>query len=289
MSNTLNVKNHTGHEKIIFTGIPNSIGDFRVELAGITYPDKQYRIRHNPSFLFVFEYVQEGCGYIEYDGLKLTVKAGDFYLIPCKTACVYYSDPHEPYKKIWFNACGGVIEKLLEAYHLDTPIVIARADVESRMKHLHNLLKQRINMNYNSPYTEEMMQFELGIHELIAFVSRCQTNTITPAKSLPEQVRDYLDQHLSEGLTIEGVAKHFFISRSYLIRSFQKKYNQSPYDYFLIQKIHVACNLLRQTTLPVQEIAARLAFSDAHYFSNIFKKISGCSPSKYRSGTNEEP
>ncbi len=98
----------------------------------------------------MFEYVQEGCGYIEYDGLNLRVKAGDFYLITCKTVCVYYADPRDPYKKIWFNACGEIIGKLLEAYHLDCPVIIARADVESRIEHLHNLLKKRSNMKNSS-------------------------------------------------------------------------------------------------------------------------------------------
>jgi len=288
MADELNVRNHTGSEKIIYTGIRNYKDSFHVELAGITYPDPKYHIRHNSSSLFVFEYIQDGRGFIEYDGTKAMVQAGDFYLISAKTTCLYYADPSFPYQKIWINVCGDIVEKMLEAYHLDTPVVIARADAEKRIEHLHFLLKQPTDISGEFSYMDKMLQLELGIHELIAFVSRCQIDIINPPQTLPEKIRQYLDEHVSESLSLDRLSKLFFISRSYLNKSFQKEYNQSPYEYFLMQKMKVACNLLRHTRLPIQEIAAQLSFSDAHYFSNIFKKMMGCHPSKYRSMAKEE-
>ena len=52
--------------------------------------------------------------------------------------------------------------------------------------------------------------------------------------------------------------------------------------YFIHLKIRKACELLDQTELTVQEIAVAIGYDDPYYFSRIFKKIQGVSPSAYR-------
>ena len=60
-------RNYTGREKIIFTSVSHRDAPLSVELAGVTYPSPYYRIRHNPASSYVFEYVLEGRGWIEYE------------------------------------------------------------------------------------------------------------------------------------------------------------------------------------------------------------------------------
>ena len=73
-------RNYTGREKIIFTSVSHRDAPLSVELAGVTYPSPYYRIRHNPASSYVFEYVLEGRGWIEYERERLTVQEGDFIL-----------------------------------------------------------------------------------------------------------------------------------------------------------------------------------------------------------------
>ena len=83
-------RNYTGREKIIFTSVSHRDAPLSVELAGVTYPSPYYRIRHNPASSYVFEYVLEGRGWIEYERERLTVQEGDFYLIQQSTACTIW-------------------------------------------------------------------------------------------------------------------------------------------------------------------------------------------------------
>ena len=267
-------RNYTGREKIIFTSVSHRDAPLSVELAGVTYPSPYYRIRHNPASSYVFEYVLEGRGWIEYERERLTVQEGDFYLIQQSTACTYGSDYHTPYKKIWLNAEGELVGHLLAGYGLVSPVVIVHKNVEHLFREIH---RQLLHPSEENP----TLQLTLSFHELIAFVSETECSQILK-KPLYEQIRDYIDFHLGEPLRLELIAERFYISRAYLARIFQQAYHQSPYDYILKRKMQVACNMLVYTRMPVQEIAMRLSFGDPHYFSNAFKKVVGKSPRDYR-------
>ncbi|MBQ5783001.1 MAG: helix-turn-helix transcriptional regulator, partial [Oscillospiraceae bacterium] len=71
------------------------------------------------------------------------------------------------------------------------------------------------------------------------------------------------------------------ISRSHLYRVFISNLNQSPIDYLTEYRINEACNLIKNTTLSISEIAVSVGFFDQFYFSRVFKKIKKVPPSKY--------
>ena len=73
-------------------------------------------------------------------------------------------------------------------------------------------------------------------------------------------------------------------SESQTIRIFKRAYGVTPYAYLLEKKLDLAGQLLRDTNLSVREIAEKLSFADEYYFSNVFKKKTGVSPSVYRRG-----
>ena len=78
------------------------------------------------------------------------------------------------------------------------------------------------------------------------------------------------------------------LSPSQLTRVFQREYGMTPYAYFLSRKLALAQNLLRNSSLPIREIADRLQFTDEHYFSALFRQKTGVSPGAYRRGANGE-
>lgn len=275
----LRTKNCVGREKIIFTGVAPQDMLLSVELAGITYPSQRYHIRHNPDSAYVFEYVLEGRGWIEFEQQHFTVHEGDFYLIQKSTACIYGAEGSHAYKKIWFNVEGRLVEHLLQAYGLTMPVTIVHKNAERLFRKFHQQLR-------SAPAAERPFRLAMILHELIALVSSGSEPSQSLTQPLQEQIREYVNSHLGEPLRLEDIAGRFYISRAYLTRIFRQAYQQSPYDYILKRKMQVACNMLQCTRMPIQEIAARLAFNDPHYFSNAFKKIVGESPREYRQKTS---
>ena len=100
------------------------------------------------------------------------------------------------------------------------------------------------------------------------------------------QMKDFLNTRLHVSFKIEELCKAFSHSESQTIRIFKKAFGVTPYAYVLTKKISLAKQMLKDTNLPVKEIAKQLSFADEYYFSNVFKAKTGVSPSAFRKAEN---
>lgn len=105
----------------------------------------------------------------------------------------------------------------------------------------------------------------------------------TSADALIESAVEYFRQNLDSNITMQMLCSKFQVSQVYLCRIFKKQLDMTPIDYFIHMKIDRAGELLLlYPTLPVKEISEMLGFSDSYYFSKVFKKITGETPSSFR-------
>ncbi len=96
------------------------------------------------------------------------------------------------------------------------------------------------------------------------------------------KVKKYIASHINEHLTLNDVAAIFGISANYLSQLF-KKYNDIGFsDYTTLCKIEKAKELLGDSHLKIYEISDMLGFESAFYFSKVFKKVCGVSPTEYQ-------
>ena len=94
-------------------------------------------------------------------------------------------------------------------------------------------------------------------------------------------VRKYINEHVSERLSLNEVAAVFGISPNYLSQLFSK-YNDTGFsEYINICKITEAKRLLEEENMKVYEAAEALGFDSAFYFSKVFKRVEGVSPTEY--------
>lgn len=97
-----------------------------------------------------------------------------------------------------------------------------------------------------------------------------------------ELAREYIEEHYYENIMLADVAQKVSISVGYLSTLFQKQLSKGFVDYLNEIRIEHACTYLQQNYLKTYEIAYRVGFKDEKYFSKVFKKIKGQSPSEYR-------
>lgn len=100
--------------------------------------------------------------------------------------------------------------------------------------------------------------------------------------SLAEIAREYLEEHYYENIMLSDVAEYIGVSPGYLSTLFQKQIGKGFVDYLNEVRIDHACSYLHQHMLKTYEIAYKVGFKDEKYFSKVFKKITGQSPSEYR-------
>ena len=97
----------------------------------------------------------------------------------------------------------------------------------------------------------------------------------------------YLLSHLSEDLSVDRLTEEFNISRNKLYDSVSKYMNIGIAEYIRNLRIEEAKRLLRETDLPVYQIADRVGFADYNYFCRVFKKEVGLPAKKYRMATTD--
>ena len=95
-------------------------------------------------------------------------------------------------------------------------------------------------------------------------------------------LKEYIDTNYNKQIKIEELSELIYRSESQTIRIFKKNFNMTPYEYALGRKIHVAKQLLKNTRMPIREIAMELGFTNEHYFSSCFKQHVGQTPGQYR-------
>ena len=106
-----------------------------------------------------------------------------------------------------------------------------------------------------------------------------QDNKISP---LTLRTINYLNEHFAESITLDGLSRELFASKTTLIYHFKKYTNCSPMEFLLSVRLTKAKEQLVNTSACIEEIAASCGFSSANYFGLIFKKKEGVSPSAYR-------
>lgn len=101
------------------------------------------------------------------------------------------------------------------------------------------------------------------------------------------EVALYLQQHLSDNVSLEELAGRFFMSRSYLTRSFRNVTGFSVVEYMNYIRIQRAQQLLKESERSITDIAAHCGFGNITYFEKVFKQTTGQTPLQYRksSGT----
>jgi AraC-like DNA-binding protein/DNA-binding response OmpR family regulator len=92
----------------------------------------------------------------------------------------------------------------------------------------------------------------------------------------------YLHQNYTRPLTRWEIAKAIGVSENYFTRLFSQELGLSPWDYLNRFRVNQAKELFRRTQGSVQQIANQVGFKDPKYFSRVFRKLTGLSPSEFR-------
>jgi len=133
-------------------------------------------------------------------------------------------------------------------------------------------------------YTETIISLPVRetLEETKAFIERMHHKEEENIHDLVNKAQMYIHNHLTEELSVTGIAQILFLTPSYFSRLFKKVIQEGCNDYIIRLRMEKAQYLLESTSLKTGEIAPVVGYQDKNYFSLAFKKYSGLSPTAYR-------
>ncbi|NQD94419.1 helix-turn-helix transcriptional regulator [Pseudomonas sp. CrR25] len=147
--------------------------------------------------------------------------------------------------------------------------------------------RQLTQLNWQEPGERLLISslaHELLDHALLSQVGRRDglrlTGGLAPMRR--RQLREYIDSHLAEPLSLGQLADFCAMSEYHFARMFHVSFGLPPHRYLLNQRLAQAQRLLRQTRRPLGEIALACGFASASHFSNRFRQAFAATPGQYR-------
>jgi len=160
-------------------------------------------------------------------------------------------------------------------------------DLRKTIEMVHSYFNIRIRMALGCPVEDPLRLDEsyLAARQAIEETNRDEPLRFFEHHGFQQQlvagVRDYIKQNIAIRLTLPEVADHFNLSPNYLSKLFTKFTGGSFVEYVTTEKIAAAKKMLICGEGPIYEIAEKLKFESAFYFSKVFKKVEGISPREF--------
>lgn len=99
-----------------------------------------------------------------------------------------------------------------------------------------------------------------------------------------EYIRGYIESHYMEDISLQDVAAQLNYSDAYFCKFFKQNFDKNFIMYLSELRVEKAKELLADMTVNVKEISQRVGFRDSGYFTKVFKRVTGVTPSEYRYG-----
>ena len=269
------VKKYQGKE-VAFQTIRNPDEyPFWIREYGITHKGISYHEIRMDSPVTCVEYIISGSGTVISNNHSFMVNAGDTYMLVEGSNHNYYSNPDDPFEKIWINVNGILAKRIIEIYGLQDTVLFRNTDALDEIRTIHHICKTETDPQIIQDKVSAMFL------NLVQFLYRNQKKITTNSESI-DTFRYYIDCHITENIKLESFAQMAHISIDHAIRMFKKRYGMTPHQYIIDSKMKIAKCMLKSTNNSIAEIAASLNYSDPHNFSAQFQKYVGMRPSAYR-------
>jgi len=271
-------------EKIISTIINNVLTNdaFVSDIGFFPAARDHYRIRHLGSMQNILIYCVDGSGWISVDGKRSEISNDQYFIIPKNTPHSYAASDEDPWTIYWVHFAGNRSEHLLNKYDMTKKSIHAdKSLLEERIRFF-----DWIYFSLESEYSESNLEYA-GLVLMLFLSSFIFTNQFrkvneTEYEDVSGKAIEFMKTNIGKKISLEEVAEYCSISVSHLCLVFKKSTSHTPMEYYNNIRVQRACQLLDLTRLKIHEVASNLGFSDAFYFSRVFKKAIGQSPDLYR-------
>jgi AraC-like DNA-binding protein len=233
---------------------------------------------------YALYYVIEGKGIYTLEGAEFRIEKDDCFVLYPDTKIECRADKKEPWEIRAVSFDGADARLLLNA---------ARFDPKSPVRKLEGIYSEQVTALMAGIYTyrgQEIYSTTQSTAILYTLMSLLVRTASWDQSAMPpgwtgaihfQKALDYIAKNYSRPITVKDIAENVNLSRSRLHQIFLQQIFISPKQYLTEYRIREARNLLEKRSGSIKEIALAVGFEDQLYFSNVFKQLTGKSPTNF--------
>ncbi|AOZ92148.1 AraC family transcriptional regulator [Paenibacillus crassostreae] len=228
---------------------------------------------------WAFVVITEGSGYYQVNGgVRQKVEAGNWFCLFPNAVYNYGPDDDGYWDEYYFAVEGDRVDEWQENW-LSSPSLVHKVTIDDALLHKMEMMFMLIDSGIPSNLDRVAMSLEPFVYEL---VTAGEGNGQGTPRTFVLNVIEDLSRKLYLPLDPNEIANRHHISVSTL-RRIVHEYSGYPLNEFIHRlKAAEARDILLNTELTVKEIGESLGYKDTFYFSRVFKRITGVSPTSYR-------
>lgn len=253
------------------------------------YPKASFHFRKRTkeeASQYILMYCVEGEGWFEINNQIQKVFANQVFILPKAVTHCYGSTSKNPWTIYWIHFDGKKAAFFAEGF--DKPLfVLPKKDsrIEDRLKLFEEIFSTLKNgySKSNLDYSITSLFYFLGsLKYLSAYRASNTIHENLKQQDVVEEAIHYMRENVQKRISLKELADYVGFSSSHFSGLFQRKTGHSPLNYFIHLKIQEACHQLDFSNMKINQISMLVGFDDPFYFSRIFTKTMGNSPSEYR-------
>lgn len=231
--------------------------------------------------VYILHYITSGKGVF----LDREFDENNSYIVVPDELEIIEADEETPYEAYWIMFQGAATSNILKKCGLANHNSVFKF---YRNKQCAEILRKVIFEITPKNNFEEACIMQSAFYQIMSLHMRDMKENSNSSSLTAQSIMEFIKQNYHQQLKINELAQKNNYTRNYLYILFKKEYNVSPQEYLLTLRIEKAKLLLLDKTkdLSVNEVAFAVGFNDPLYFSRLFHKKTGLSPTKFKKANN---
>ena len=260
------------------------------------YPmaEHHHRIRTEGINQYVLIYCIDGNGWYSLRGKTYQVASNQYFILPAGIPHEYGATEGERWTIYWVHFRGEHADIYAEG--ADKPQDV-RVALNSNINNRNNIFEEILSTLHDGEGIEDLRYASSLLYYYLASLrylrqyrntARYNTNNSNLSfsnnknKEVVDAAIHFMKENIERRITLQDILDYVGYSSTHFSTLFKRQVGDSPLAYFNRLKIEQACHMLQTTNLHINQICYKVGIEDSLYFSRLFSKMMGMSPSDYR-------